>query len=125
MNVLTRCGMRVRRLQAHPPGRDYHIVAYSSIDIVVQAEAGYAVVVGVEGPFGIFAENRAEGVDEWFPDVGPVPAGPGRDADGHADGSRCQVGVLDLQGVHSGGSERYALSGVGSQGHPARAAWMA
>jgi hypothetical protein len=71
-------------------------VTYSSIDVVVQTEASNAVIVGVEGPFGIFTENRAEGVDEWFPDVGPVPAGPGRDADGHADGSRCQDGVLGL-----------------------------
>ena len=89
--------MRVRRLQVHPPGRDNHVVAYSGIDVVVETEAGYAVIVGVEGPFGIFAENRAEGVDEWFPDVGPVPAGPGRNTDGHADSSRCQDGVLDLQ----------------------------
>ena len=72
-------------------------MAYNSIDVVVQIEAGYAVIVGVERPFGIFAENRAEGVDEWFPDIGPVPAGPGRNADGHADSSYRQDGVLDLQ----------------------------
>ena len=72
-------------------------MTYSSIDVVVQTEASYAVIVGVEGPFGIFAENRTEGVDEWFPDIGPVPAGPRRDADGHADSSYRQDGVLDLQ----------------------------
>ncbi|HLM89038.1 MAG TPA: hypothetical protein VK284_08420 [Streptosporangiaceae bacterium] len=64
---------------------------------MVQTEASYAVIVGVEGPFGIFAENRAEGVDEWFPDIGPVPAGPSRDADGHAYSFCRQDGVLDLQ----------------------------
>ena len=89
--------MRVRRLQVYPSGRDYRVVAYSSIDVVVQTKAGYAVIVGMEGQFGIFAENRAEGVDEWFPDIGPVPAGPGRDADGHADSSYRRDGVLDLQ----------------------------
>jgi hypothetical protein len=81
--------LRVRRLQVYPPRRDYHVVAYFSIDIVVKTEPGYAVVVGVKGLFGIFAENRPEGVDEWFPDVGPVPARSGRDTDGHTDRSRC------------------------------------
>ena len=33
-------------------------MAYSGIDVVVQTEAGNAVVVGVERPFGIFAQNR-------------------------------------------------------------------
>ena len=49
-------------LRVHPPGRDYHVVANVSIDIVVEAEAGYALVIGVEGLFRIFAENRAEGI---------------------------------------------------------------
>jgi hypothetical protein len=62
-------------------------MAYSSIDVVVQTETGYAVIVGMEGPFEIFAENRAEGVDEWLPDIGPVPARLGRNTDGHADSS--------------------------------------
>ena len=57
--------MRVCRLQVYPPGRDYHIVAYSSIDVVVQTEAGYAVIVGLEWLSGILAENRAGGVD-WI-----------------------------------------------------------
>ena len=72
-------------------------MAYSSIDVVVQTEAGYAVIVGLEWLSGILAENRAGGVDEWSPDVGPVPAGPGRHADGHADSSCRWDGVLDLQ----------------------------
>jgi hypothetical protein len=49
-------------------------MAYDGIDVVVEAEIGNAIIVGVEGPFRIFAEDRAEGVDKWFPDVGPVPA---------------------------------------------------
>jgi hypothetical protein len=35
-----------------------------------------------------------------------------------------RIGNDTYLSVHSGG-QRYALSGVGSQGHPARAAWMA
>ena len=72
-------------------------MAYSSIHVVVQSETGYAVIVGMEGPFEIFAENGAEGVDEWLPDIGPVPAGPGRNTDGHADSPCRQDRVLDLQ----------------------------
>jgi hypothetical protein len=60
-------------------------MANGGIDLVMEAEVGNAVIVRMEGPFGIFAENRAEGIDEWFPDVGPVSAGFGSNADGHAD----------------------------------------
>ena len=71
--------MRVRRLQVYPPGRDYHIVAYSSIDVMVQTETGYAVIIGMEWLFGILAKNRAEGVrgHEKVPVCGQVqvPAG--------------------------------------------------
>src|SRR4029077_7605523 len=58
------------------------------IDIVMKTEADNSVIAGVERPFRTFAENRAKGVDERFPDVGPVPAGSCRDADGQADRSR-------------------------------------
>ena len=47
---------------------------YGGIEVVVEAEIGNAVIVGVEGSFRIFTQDRAEGIDEWFPDVGPVPA---------------------------------------------------
>ena len=68
----------MRLLQICPPCGDDHVMAYSGIDVVVQAEADDAVVVGVEGTAGMFAEDRAESVDEWFPDVGPVAARSGR-----------------------------------------------
>ncbi len=72
-------------------------MAYGSIDVVMEAEIGNAVVVRVEGPFRIFTENRPEGVNERFPDVGPVPAGSSRDGDGQADRSRSCHSVLTLQ----------------------------
>lgn len=72
-------------------------MAYDGIDVVVEAEVGNAIIVGVEGPLRIFAEDRAEGIDEWFPDVGPVPARSSRDAGGHADRSRSRHCVLGLQ----------------------------
>lgn len=64
---------------------------------MVQTEAGYTVIAGVELLSGILAENWAEGVNERFPDVGQITARPGRDADGHADSSCRQEGRLDLQ----------------------------
>jgi hypothetical protein len=65
----------VRWLQVHPQCRDDHVVAYSGIELMVENQAGYAVVAGVERLPWIFAEDRAKGIDERFPDVGPVPAG--------------------------------------------------
>jgi hypothetical protein len=53
-------------------------MAYTGIELMVEAEAGYAVIVGVERLPWIFAEDRAKGIDERFPYVGPVPAGASR-----------------------------------------------
>jgi hypothetical protein len=58
---------------------------------VMQREADDAVVVGVEGPNGVFAWHRAEGVDERLPEAGPVAARPGRQCD-------CQPGRARIDG---------------------------
>ena len=64
---------------------DYHVVAYSNTDVVVYIEAGYAVIVGVERPFDISLRTGPKTSMRGIQILGPVLAGPGRDADGHAD----------------------------------------
>ena len=57
-----------------------------SHDVVVQAEAGGAVV-WVEGAAGIFASDRAKCADHSYPDVGPIPVRACCDGDIHSDRS--------------------------------------
>src|SRR5262249_34808240 len=47
----------------------------------MQAEADNTVIVWVERPGRVFAQHGAEGIDEWFPEAGPVAARPGRQRD--------------------------------------------
>jgi hypothetical protein len=61
-------GSDVRRwLLARPPGVDDDIVADAAGDVVVQAEADDAVIVGVEGLERVFAQDQAEGINQRFP----------------------------------------------------------
>src|SRR5215467_4186800 len=60
----------------------------------MQAEADDTVIVGVEWPGGVFAEHRAEGIDERFPEAGPVAARPGGQRDGQPGRARAEDGRL-------------------------------
>jgi MerR family redox-sensitive transcriptional activator SoxR len=75
-------------LLACPPGVDDHVVADAAGDVVVQAEADDAVIAGVERPERVFAQDRAERIDEGFPKGGPVVPGPGRHRNLQPRGSR-------------------------------------
>src|SRR5690348_5757426 len=86
------CGeSRQGYLWAGPPGADDHVVGDADVDGVMQAEADDTVVVRVERPGRVFAQHRAEGIDERLPEAGPVPAWPGRQRD-------CQPGRAWIDG---------------------------
>ena len=61
---------------------------------VMQAEADDTVIVRVEGLGGVFAQHRAEGIDERLPEAGPVAARPGRQRDGQPGRTRIDGGRL-------------------------------
>jgi hypothetical protein len=78
---------RVPRLQVLPPCVDDHVIADAGVDVMVQAEVEDPVVMGVERPAWVFAQDGAQGVDERLPEAGPVPARPCRYRDVHRYGA--------------------------------------
>ena len=66
----------------------------AGVDGVMQAEADDTVIVRVERPGGVFAQHRAEGIDERLPEAGPVAARPGRQRDFQPDRARIDGGRL-------------------------------
>ena len=62
-----------------PPSVDVNIVVQGVVDCAVQREVNYAVIVRPERPGRVLRpEDRAQGVDRWFPQGRPVA--PGRHA---------------------------------------------
>jgi hypothetical protein len=71
----------------------------ADVDVVVQADADYAVIVRVERPGRIVAQHGAERIDKRFPEVSPVTARPGRHGDAHADRAGLAGGCLQRKPV--------------------------
>lgn len=62
---------------------DGDVVADAAGDVVLQAEADDAVMVGLESPEQDFAQDRTEGINQRLPQVGPVARGPGHQRELH------------------------------------------
>jgi len=62
---------------------DGDVVADAAGDVVLQAEADDAVMVGLKSPEQDFAQDRTEGINQRLPQVGPVAPGPGHQRELH------------------------------------------
>ena len=128
-----RCGREASRRAAppaaptrpgpRPPARaaprhrcvDGDVVADAAGDVVLQAGADDAVMVGLKSPEPSFAQDRTEGINQRLPQVGPVAPGPGHQRELHRGQAGPYGGHLRLHEpvgeflFHAGRSEDPAI----------------